>query len=428
MTFKALGLVEPILKAIEEVGHVTPTPIQEQAIPHILQNKDVLGCAQTGTGKTAAFVLPLIQHLITKNDISVKQKVIKVLVLSPTRELAIQTRDNFRKYSTHTDLKCGVILGGVNQNSQVEVLKKGVDILVATPGRLLDLINQRYIKLNQVEVLVLDEADTMLDMGFIHDVKKIISYIPVTRQTLLLSATMPTEVNNLANTFLKNPITIKINSASPTVEKINQSIYFVDKNNKQKLLIEILNKDHVKSVLIFTRTKHGADKLATTLSKTGITCEVIHGNKSQNARVKALNNFKNGKSKVLIATDIAARGIDIIELSHVINYEIPNLAETYVHRIGRTGRAGLNGTAISLCDISEKEYLRNIEKLIKQIIPVIEEHNYPMTQLNFTANKQNRKASRGYNKKSNRSFKGNNNNFKKTDNKPYKKYHQNKNS
>jgi ATP-dependent RNA helicase RhlE len=402
MTFKELGLVEPILKALDQAGHVTPTPIQEQAIPHILQKKDLLGCAQTGTGKTAAFALPLIQSLITREKPNYQDRKIKVLILSPTRELAIQTRDNFRKYGINTDLKCSVILGGVNQSSQVEVLKKGVDILVATPGRLLDLINQRHVKLNNVEVLVLDEADTMLDMGFIHDVKKIITHIPSERQTLLFSATMPNEINNLVATFLKDHVTVKVNSVSSTVDKINQSLYYVDKSNKTKLLTEILTKHDVKSTLIFTRTKHGANKLAEILGKSNITCEVIHGNKSQNARVLALSNFKSGKSKVLVATDIAARGIDIAELSHVVNFEIPNLAETYVHRIGRTGRAGLEGTAISLCDIDEKAYLKDIQKLIKQEITIVDNHNYPMQQFNLTPKAAN-------NSRGNRSFSNNKN-------------------
>lgn len=376
MTFKELGLSEAILKSLEELNHDTPTLIQELAIPLIMQGKDVLGCAQTGTGKTAAFVLPIMQSLMMKENDSFYK--IKVLVLSPTRELAIQTRDNFRKYGKYTKLKCGVVLGGVNQRSQEEVLRRGIDVLVATPGRLLDLVNQRIVKLNSIETLVLDEADTMLDMGFIHDIKKIISHISETRQTLMFSATMPNTIRNLAKEFLKNPAIVEANPKSLTVDKIDQSIYFVDSRNKAKLLLEILRREESLSTLIFTRTKHGANKLADILNMNNLNSEVIHGNKSQSARVLALNNFKSGKSKVLIATDIAARGIDIAELAQVINYELPNIAESYVHRIGRTGRAGYGGIAISFCDGSEKKYLYSIEKLLQQTIAVIENHNYPL--------------------------------------------------
>ncbi len=377
MSFKELGLSDIILKSLTELGHHIPTPIQEAAIPLVLQGKDVLGCAQTGTGKTAAFVLPIIESFINNEKITGGTG-IKVLVLSPTRELAIQTRDNFRRYGSYTNLRCGVVLGGVNQRSQEEVLRRGVDILVATPGRLLDLVNQHIVKLNSVSILVLDEADTMLDMGFIHDIRKIIAHVPEKRQTLMFSATMPNTIRKLANDFLKNPTTVEANTTSLTVDKIDQSVYFVDKGNKTNLLLEILNSREVVSTLIFTRTKHGANKLALLLDKNNLHNEVIHGNKSQNARVSALNNFKSGKSKVLIATDIAARGIDIIELSQVINYELPELAESYVHRIGRTGRAGCTGIAISLCDRNEKKYLNEIEKLIKQKIMIIEDHKYPL--------------------------------------------------
>ena len=376
MNFKDLKINEKIMSALDEMGYENPTPIQEQAIPHILEGKDLLGCAQTGTGKTAAFAIPLIEKLLNGNNEDPKQ--IKVLILTPTRELAIQIRDNFRSYGKYANIKCSVIFGGVNQNSQIEVLKKGVDVLVATPGRLLDLINQRYAKLNNVGSLVLDEADTMLDMGFIHDVKKIITHVPTNRQTLMFSATMPKEINSLAETFLKDPVTVKVNPVSSTVEIIDQKIYFVDKQNKVNLLIDILKKEEIKSVLIFTRTKHGANKLSTSLDKENISNGVIHGNKSQNARVSALNNFKTGVTNVLIATDIAARGIDISGLSHVINFDMPEQAETYVHRIGRTGRAGLDGIAISLCDVNEKSNLRDIENLIKQNITEVIDHNYPM--------------------------------------------------
>jgi ATP-dependent RNA helicase RhlE len=376
MTFKELGLSETILKSLIELDHNTPTPIQELAIPYIMGKKDVLGCAQTGTGKTATFVLPIIESLMIGKRNGYPE--IKALILSPTRELAIQTRDNFRKYGKYVNLKCGVVLGGVNQRSQEEVLRKGIDILVATPGRLLDLINQRIVKLNAIDILVLDEADTMLDMGFIHDIKRIVSHVPKVRQTLMFSATMPNAIRSLAKEFLNNPIVVEANQNSLTVDKINQSVYFVDSRNKANLLLEILHKEANLSTLIFTRTKHGANKLGTILDKNNVQNEVIHGDKSQNARVKALNNFKSGRSNILIATDIAARGIDIVELSRVINYELPNLAESYVHRIGRTGRAGCGGIAISFCDGSEKRHLSSIERLIKQSITVIEGHNYPM--------------------------------------------------
>ena len=380
MAFKELGLSEVVLEALEELGHVVPTSIQESAIPSIIKKKDVLGCAQTGTGKTAAFVLPIIESLIKKPR---NGREIRALVLSPTRELAIQTRDNCRKYSSHTGLKSAVILGGVNQRSQEEVLRKGVDILVATPGRLLDLVNQRIIRLDKIEILVLDEADTMLDMGFIHDIRRIMTHVPDVRQTLMFSATMPKAIRVLAKEFLKDPIIIENNTTSLTVDKINQSVYFVNTSDKSKLLLDILKSKNEPSTLIFTRTKHGANKLAEILQKNNLYSEVIHGNKSQNARVKALSNFKSGRSKFLIATDIAARGIDIVELSQVINYELPNLAESYVHRIGRTGRAGCCGTAISFCDKSEKKYLNDIERLIKQSIIVIKDHSYPV---NIAAN------------------------------------------
>ncbi len=378
MTFKDLGLSEGILKAVEVMGYENPTPIQELAIPVILKKQDILGCAQTGTGKTAAFVLPIIENLLSKGPITHEPR---VLVLSPTRELAIQTRDNVRSYGTHTNLKCAVILGGVNQRSQVEVLRKGVDIIVATPGRLLDLVNQRIINLSNIEVLVLDEADTMLDMGFIYDIKKVVARVPKIRQTLMFSATMPKAIKALAAEFLNNPVIIETNNSSITVEKIDQTVYFVDTPNKKFLLLEILKTNTNASTLIFTRTKHGANKLGEILQKNSFYNEVIHGNKSQSARVRALKNFKDGKSNILIATDIAARGIDIKYLTQVINFELPNLAESYVHRIGRTGRAGSVGKAISLCDKTEKRYLYDIERLLKQSITVIKEHNYINAQV-----------------------------------------------
>ena len=385
MEFKELNLNEKLLKAINELGYVTPTPIQSESIPHLLNKKDLLGCAQTGTGKTAAFALPILNFLLDNEKDTGKTK---VLVLSPTRELAIQIRDNFREYGKYTPFKCSVILGGVNQKSQIDVLKKGVDIIVATPGRLLDLINQRKADLSNVDYLVLDEADTMLDMGFIHDIRKIVSHIKKERQTMLFSATMPNEILKMVNEFMnKNHITVKTSVVSSAAPKITQKLYLVDKNNKINLLIDILKKEDIKSALIFTRTKYGADKLSISLSKSGIKSGVIHGNKSQNARVLALQNFKTGKSNILIATDIAARGIDINELSHVINFEMPSMAETYVHRIGRTGRAGLEGTAITFCNIDEKKTLGEIERLTKQQIEVIN-HDYPMQNFTLSPKKQ----------------------------------------
>jgi Superfamily II DNA and RNA helicases len=379
MKFNELKLNMEILKAIEEKGYTNPTPIQEQTIPQILLKKDILACAQTGTGKTAAFAIPILQGLI--NSTQQFQKNIKALILTPTRELAIQIRDSFRDYGKGTDLKCSVIFGGVNQASQITVLKKGVDILVATPGRLLDLIKQRHIKLDNIEYLVLDEADRMLDMGFVRDVKRVVSYCPKQRQTLLFSATMPEEIEELAQEFLIKPERIMVTPVSSTVEAIDQSVYLVDKKNKPVLLLEILRTQNVESALIFTRTKHGANKLTKILDDSGIKCAAIHGNKSQTARQAALNNFKTGAIKVLIATDIAARGIDIKELSHVINYEIPEVSETYVHRIGRTGRAGKPGVSISLCDFSEKVHFKNIERLTKQTIKIIFDHDYQMTDM-----------------------------------------------
>lgn len=393
MTFQELGLVEPILKALDDMGYVIPTPIQKDAIPHILANKDVLGSAQTGTGKTAAFALPLIQSLILNGS----DGTIKVLIVTPTRELAIQIRDNFRTYMKYTNFKCSVVVGGVNQGPQVELLRKGVDVLIATPGRLLDLIEQRHVKLHNVQTVVLDEADTMLDMGFLKDITKIITKVPFIHQTLLFSATMPSSIEKLAQQFLKSPVRVSVNPVSSTVDKVNQTLYYVDKHNKTNLLMDILSDSEVKSALVFTRTKHGANKLATTLIGKGLGVEVIHGNKSQNARMIALRNFKSGKSSVLIATDIAARGIDIAELSHVINYEIPNPAENYVHRIGRTGRAGLSGEAISFSDIDEKKDVADIEKLTDQKITVIEGHKYPMTKFELTP----KKANGGFQKRSN---------------------------
>lgn len=378
MSFENLNLIEPILKALKTEGYTTPTPIQEQSIPIILERKDLLGCAQTGTGKTAAFAIPILQILEGGKIYDKGPRAIKCLILTPTRELAIQIGESFGAYGRHTGMKHTVIFGGVSQGSQVSALKSGVDILIATPGRLLDLINQKFVHLHYLKIFVLDEADRMLDMGFINDVKKIITKIPQKRQTLFFSATMPPEIQKLANTILVDPVKVEVTPPSSTADTIDQSLYFVEKGDKKKLLIHLLNDKTLKSALIFTRTKHGADKIVKDLVKAGIKTEAIHGNKSQNARQKALSNFKSGQLKALVATDIAARGIDIEELSHVINYELPNVPETYVHRIGRTGRAGSSGIALSFCDEEEMEFLKDIEKLISRSIPVVEEQPYHM--------------------------------------------------
>lgn len=352
-----------------------PTPIQEKAIPVLLQGKDLLGCAQTGTGKTAAFAIPLLQLLGT----APASRGIKALILTPTRELAIQIEESFKAYGKYINLKSLVVFGGVPQRAQTEALRKGVDILVATPGRLLDLVNQQYIRLNDIRFFVLDEADRMLDMGFVHDVKKIIAMLPAKRQTLMFSATMPSEIQRLANTILNNPVKVEVTPVSSTAETIQQALYYVDKKDKKSLLVHLLKNNSINTALVFTRTKHGADKITKDLVRSGIQAEAIHGNKSQVARQRALSNFKLQLTRVLVATDIAARGIDVEELSHVINFELPNVAETYVHRIGRTGRAGANGIALSFCDHEERAYLRDIHKLIAKNIPVIAEHPFPMS-------------------------------------------------
>jgi ATP-dependent RNA helicase RhlE len=386
MSFENLKLIEPILKALKTEGYTTPTPIQAQAIPIVLNHRDLLGCAQTGTGKTAAFALPTLQLLFQDRMAHKEQKAIKALILTPTRELAIQIAESFTAYGKHTGLKNLVIFGGVSQNPQVDALRRGVDILIATPGRLLDLMNQRFVHLDQVRMLILDEADRMLDMGFVNDVKKIIAKVPSKRQTLFFSATMPAEITSLANTILTNPERIEVTPVSSTADTIQQALYYVEKNDKKSLLIHILKDREIKTALVFTRTKHGADKVVKDLNKVGITAEAIHGNKSQNARQRALTNFKNRTTRVLIATDIAARGIDIDELTHVVNYELPNIPETYVHRIGRTGRAGADGIAMSFCDSEEILFLRDIHKLIGKEIPVEEGHPYPMSPVAMAAN------------------------------------------
>lgn len=377
-TFKELNIIPPILAALQAEGYTHPTPIQHQAIPYVLQGRDLLGCAQTGTGKTAAFAIPILQ-LLDKTP-QRGHKAIKCLILTPTRELAIQIGKNFSSYGDNLHLKHTTIFGGVPQGKQTQILRAGVDILIATPGRLLDLMQQRYINLADLEILVLDEADRMLDMGFINDVKKVLAKVPPKRQTLFFSATMPPEIQALANTILKNPAEVKVTPVSSTVEIIQQSLYYVDKKEKKKLLMHILRDESITRSLVFTRTKHGADKLVKDLQKNNISAAAIHGNKSQNARQRALNDFKDNRIRVLVATDIAARGIDIDDLPHVVNYELPDVPETYVHRIGRTGRAGAEGVAIAFCEAEELDNLKDIQKLIGLKIPVVEDHPYPATE------------------------------------------------
>ncbi len=373
MNFTDLKLIAPIEKAIKEQGYTAPTPIQQKAIPEILKGIDLIGCAQTGTGKTAAFSIPILQNL---HQHPTDHKTIKALILTPTRELAIQIEENIKAYGKYLPLKHLVIFGGVKQGAQEAALKKGVDILVATPGRLLDFVSQGIISLKHLNVFVLDEADRMLDMGFVHDVKRIIKLLPAKRQTLLFSATMPDEIQKLANSLLHQPVKVEVAPVSSTADTIKQSVYFVDKENKLDLLTHILQKDISDSVLVFSRTKHGADKIARKLQKSKISAEAIHGNKSQNARQNALNNFKSGKTRVLVATDIAARGIDIDELKYVINFELSDVSETYVHRIGRTGRAGASGSSISFVDGLDLINLKNTEKLIGKKIPVVVDQPY----------------------------------------------------
>ncbi len=373
--------MEPILKALQTEGYTHPTPIQTAAIPTLLTRKDMLGCAQTGTGKTAAFAIPIIQLMTEDNAVNKSQyRKIRALILTPTRELAIQIGESFEAYGRHTSLRTKVIFGGVNQFGQVQAIRSGIDVLVATPGRLLDLIQQKIFTLSDVQYFVLDEADRMLDMGFVHDVKKVIAMLPRSRQSLFFSATMPPAIVDLANTILTNPTKVEVTPASSTVEIIEQHLYHVDKNNKRHLLLDVLKTDSVERALVFTRTKHGADRVVKDLIKAGVPAQAIHGNKSQNARQLALSNFKSKTIRVLVATDIAARGIDIDELSHVINFELPNIPESYVHRIGRTGRAGAGGVAISFCDAEEKAYVKDIQKLIGKSIPLVENHSYPLMQ------------------------------------------------
>src|SRR5450759_5004206 len=380
MHFESLNIIEPILKSLKEEGYTIPTPIQVQAIPIVLQGTDLIGCAQTGTGKTAAFAVPILQ-LLSKDKSFDRKKKIRSLIVTPTRELAIQIEESFKAYGRYTGLTCTVVFGGVNQNPQTKALRNGVDILIATPGRLLDLMNQGFISLKDIEIFVLDEADRMLDMGFIHDVRRLISALPQKRQSLFFSATMPPEIVKLAGTIVYKPVKIEVTPSASTVDIVNQYVYFIDRGNKNLLLLELLKDEKIKTALVFTRTKFGADKVVRILKKKNITAEAIHGNKAQTTRV-------------LVATDIAARGIDVDDLEYVINFEIPNISETYVHRIGRTGRAGAKGTAISFCDAEEKEYLRDIEKLITKKIQVVDNHPFPLIDNNPVKNTRQQHNSR----------------------------------
>ncbi len=378
MHFENLNLIPQVLDALKDQGYEKPTPIQAQAIPHLLQGRDLFGSAQTGTGKTAAFSIPILQLLSNKNQNG--HRSIRALVLAPTRELAVQISESLRVYGRHLQLRHTVVYGGVPQRQQTEALRRGVDILVATPGRLLDLIEQGYIRLNSVEILVLDEADRMLDMGFINDIRKVIAMLPQKRQTVLFSATLPQEIRSLMAKSLHDPVHIELSQPNSSAENVEHSMYFVDRLHKRDLLEHVLNSADVQSALVFTRTKHGADKLAIALSKSGIRTEAIHGNKSQGARQRALNEFKRKKVRVLIATDVASRGIDVDDLSHVINFDLPETPEVYVHRIGRTGRAGAKGIALSFCGRDEMHLLRDIHKLLRTTIPVIVEHPYATQQ------------------------------------------------
>jgi ATP-dependent RNA helicase RhlE len=384
MSFGELRLIEPLLRAVASEGYTTPTPIQERAIPHVLEGRDLLGCAQTGTGKTAAFALPILQRLHAEpagagkpdgrhdgKHPAGRRRPIRTLVLTPTRELAAQIGDSFRVYGQHLALRHTVVFGGVRQGPQTQALHRGVDILVATPGRLLDLLNQRVMNLRDVEILVLDEADRMLDMGFIQDIRRVISQIPAKRQTLMFSATLSREIRTLAETLLQKPVQVKVAAESPAADTVQQSLYYVDTPSKPALLEHLLKNPEISRALVFTRTKHGADKVVRRLCHGGIEAEAIHSNKSQNARTRALANFKNGRTRVLVASDIAARGLDVESITHVFNYDLPNVAETYVHRIGRTGRAGAKGQAISFCSGEQRDDLREIERLLGRQIPVL---------------------------------------------------------
>jgi ATP-dependent RNA helicase RhlE len=376
ITFKSLHLIDPILKSLEEEGYTIPTPIQEQSIPIVLGKNDLLASAQTGTGKTAAFAIPILQLLEQGTNKADKHIKIRCLVLTPTRELAVQIGDSFEAYGRHLEIYGTVVYGGVSQGRQTHALRRGVDVLIATPGRLLDLMNQGFVDLRSLEIFVLDEADRMLDMGFINDINKILKEVPKKRQTLFFSATMPAPIVKLADAMLHEPKFVEVKPAESTAERIVQTLYYVEKMKKQELLIHILQDEGIMSALVFTRTKHGADVVVKILERNRITAEAIHGNKAQNTRQRALDNFKAGRTRVLVATDIAARGIDVDHLEYVINFEIPNVAETYIHRIGRTGRAGASGVALSFCDQSEKAFIRDIEKLMGKKIHVMLEHPF----------------------------------------------------
>jgi ATP-dependent RNA helicase RhlE len=378
LKFSDLGLTETILQAVASEGYTIPTPIQEQAIPQIMAGKDMFGCAQTGTGKTAAFALPILHSLWTNRPAPGAGRKIRTLVLSPTRELAAQIEESFSAYGRNTPLRTGVIYGGVNQNPQVKTLRNGIDILVATPGRLLDLMNQGHVDLRAVEIFVLDEADRMLDLGFFPDIRKIVARLSTERQTLLFSATMPDDIRQLAQSILRSPVNIHVAPVAASADKIEQAVYLVARRNKPTLLRHLLLSSPVSRALVFTRTKRGADRVVRDLHKAGVHSAAIHGNKTQGARERALESFRSGRLKVLVATDIAARGIDVEAISHVFNYDVPNVAETYVHRIGRTARAGASGVAVAFCDHDERADLRSIERLIRRVIEVKHDHpEYP---------------------------------------------------
>jgi ATP-dependent RNA helicase RhlE len=411
MTFKELGIIEPILRALQSEGYKHPTQIQEKAIPTLLRGKDLLACAQTGTGKTAAFAIPILQQLYINQSKHDGNRKIKALIVTPTRELAIQIAESFKIYGQHTGIKGTVIFGGVKQGKQVERLRRGVDILVATPGRLLDLMSQGFISLKDVEYSVLDEADHMLDMGFIHDIKKIVAKLPEKRQSLFFSATMPPEIIKLSQKILGNPEKVSVRPEQATADKVDQALYYVAKKDKSRLLLHVIENNDADSMLIFSRTKHGSDKIVKMLAKSNIKAAAIHGNKSQNARQRTLNDFKNGDLKILVATDIAARGIDVSELGVVINYDLPNVPETYVHRIGRTGRANASGIALSFCNVEERAFLKDIEKLIKQDIPVITEHPFVGDSMEKSPPKEDRppRVKSPYASSRSRNFRGGNN-------------------
>ncbi|CEO11275.1 ATP-dependent RNA helicase RhlE [[Clostridium] sordellii] len=393
MLFTDLDIIKPIQKALKEEGYLKPTPIQSKSIKPLLEGRDLLGCAQTGTGKTASFAIPIIQQIYNDKKALKGKRTIKAVILAPTRELAIQIEENFAAYARYTNIKSLVIFGGVSQNAQTKALKQGVDILIATPGRMIDLYNQKFLKLNDVKHFVLDEADSMLDMGMIHDVKRIMNYFPKVRQNIFLSATMPKEISKLADSIFKNPVRVEVAPVSSTTEMVDQNIYFVSKKQKINLLIELLKNNPKESVLVFSRTKHGANKITKELISSSINAAAIHGNKSQNARQLALNDFKEGYIRVLVATDIAARGIDIDDLPYVINYDLPEVAETYVHRIGRTGRAGRSGRATAFCSMEERDLYKAIEKLINKKIKVVENHSFVSSAEDITVS--DKKNSRG---------------------------------